>query len=212
MAVDYTGYEPPAPILTRALRVPHADVLQLSGFIRSSEASGLFEELQRCVGWRDEQLRLFGRQHRAPRRVAWYGDPGIGYSYSGQHHRADGWPNPLWALRQRLQRCLGTSFNFVLANLYRDGDDAMGLHADDESALGVKPIVASLSFGDSRRFRLVERYPSGTSAKRVSHTLTLRSGDLLLMWGDAQKHWLHGIPRTKKPVNARINLTFRNVL
>ena len=211
MAVDYTGYQPPAPLLKRAMRVPGANVLHLPGFIGVSKATDLFEVLRDQVAWREEYLRLFGHRHRVPRQVAWYGDAGVGYRYSGQPHHADGWLPPLAALRDQLLGCLSVRFNFALANRYRDGNDAMGLHADDESELGVNPVIASLSFGGTRRFRLVERNPTGKPSRRIAHALDLRSGDLLLMWGDTQSRWLHGIPRTRKPVGERINLTFRSV-
>jgi alkylated DNA repair dioxygenase AlkB len=117
------------------------------------------------------------------------------------------WTTPLAALRQRLEVALGVTFNSVLANLYRDGADSMGWHSDDEASLGPQPVIASLSLGATRRFVLRHR------RRRDLQTLTLslEHGSLLVMAGETQRHWHHAVPKTRQPVGARINLTFRHV-
>jgi alkylated DNA repair dioxygenase AlkB len=143
---------------------------------------------------------------KVPRLCSWCGDAGIVYRYSGTLHRADGWPRCVQSLRDQLRERLEIRFNFVLANLYRNGNDAMGWHADDERELGERPCIASLSFGAPRRFDLRARDGSGRRA-----SLMLESGSLLLMWGNSQRYWQHALPRTKQAVGSRINLTFRDV-
>lgn len=149
---------------------------------------------------------MFGRRVKVPRLCTWCGDDGVVYRYSHTVHRANGWPLPVESLRERLRTQLGIRFNFVLANLYRDGNDAMGWHADDESELGEWPCIASLSFGAPRRFDLRARDGTG---RRTS--LMLESGSLLLMWGSSQRRWQHALPRMKGAIGPRINLTFRQV-
>jgi len=122
-------------------------------------------------------------------------------------------------IRQRLADDIGTDFDSVLANLYRDGSDYMGWHSDNEAVLGPQPAIASLSLGAARRFVLKRRkqempVPEGGngSSSDTKLALELPHGSLLLMRGYTQHHYRHALPRTAKPVGARINLTFRQVL
>ena len=196
--------EPPADLVD-AYRLPTCDdVLYVPGFI--DDADEMRAQLLTQLDWREESILMFGRRVRVPRLCAWCGDAGVVYRYSHTTHRAEGWPGPVDALRERLRTRLAIEFNFALANLYRDGHDAMGWHADDERELGAAPCVASLSFGAPRRFDLRAR--DGTS-RRVS--LVLEPGSLLLMWGVSQRLWQHALPRTKQCAGPRVNLTFRRV-
>jgi alkylated DNA repair dioxygenase AlkB len=187
------------------------DVVYRPGFASSDEASEWFEALQRQIDWRQEQVRVFGRTHPAPRLTAWYGDPGVRYRYSGVAHVANGWTDVLAVIRQRVQAAAGAPFNAVLANRYRDGRDSVSWHSDDEAALGPQPVIASVSLGGARRFRL-RRRPSGPSpgTPPQSHELLLSHGSLMLMRGDTQGGWQHCVPRCAR-AEARINLTFRLV-
>lgn len=160
----------------------------------------------RDIAWQTHRLRLFGRWVDAPRRSAWIGDPGAVYRYSGQTFAPQPWPQALLPLRQRLRKELGIDFNAVLANLYRDGRDAMGWHSDDEPELGPEPVIASLSLGAARRFVLRRR-----DDHAVKQALVLEPGSLLVMRGVSQRDWQHALPRTAKPVGPRINLTFRRI-
>lgn len=198
---------PTPALLGNTAHIIDDTVVHIPGFLDEGRSGALFSTLDAAITWQEERIVVFGRAHVVPRKVAWFGDAGVEYVYSGQPHRALGWTAPLLALKKRLEAPLATTFNFVLANLYRDGRDTMGLHADDEPELGPAPLIASLSLGGQRRFRLVRRERKSTGTN--SHTLVLNSGDLVVMWGDSQKRWLHGIPRTAKPVARRISLTFR---
>jgi alkylated DNA repair dioxygenase AlkB len=144
---------------------------------------------------------------KSPRLTAAAGRAGVCYRYAGTTHQATGWCWGLDSIVNELQRVADWTPNFVLLNLYRDGDDAMGWHADDERELGPEPTIASLSLGATRRFRFRRR-----SDRRETYSLTLAAGDLLLMWGRSQHDWQHAVPRTRQPVGPRINLTFRRIL
>jgi len=138
--------------------------------------------------------------------MCWYGDPDAYYHYSGVTHQPIPWTIELLAVRSKIEQCCQCVFNSVLANLYRNGNDSMGCHADDEKELGVNPVIASLSFGDSRLFKLHHKKRKETLDIQLEH------GDLLIMSGSLQHHWVHCLPKTKQFKKPRINLTFRRIL
>ena len=172
----------------------------------AAEASGLFDELRRQIDWQQEEILMFGRRVPVPRRVAWHGDPAATYAYSGTEHHPLPWTPALEQARARVTGLTGVDFNAVLLNLYRDGRDGMGWHADDEPELGRNPVIASLSLGATRRFCLRHR-----RRRDLRVDVPLSHGSLLLMSGATQHHWLHALPKTAVPVGERINLTFRRV-
>jgi alkylated DNA repair dioxygenase AlkB len=176
------------------------------GAIPSAEAAQLFEDLQRTIGWHQESILMFGRRVLVPRLVAWHGDPGASYTYSGTLHQPLPWTPPLVRVRDRVCELTGARFNSVLLNLYRDGRDGMGWHADDEPELGRDPVIASVSLGATRRFCLRHRKRKG-----VKLDLPLPHGSVLCMSGGTQHHWVHALPKTRAAVGERINLTFRRV-
>lgn len=170
-------------------------------------ADTLFDQLRADIQWRQEEIIIFGQPKRVPRLVAWHGDPGAAYTYSGVRHEPEPWTAPLAELRARVEALSGQRFNAVLLNLYRSGADGMGWHADDEPELGVNPVIASVSLGAARRFRLRHR-----RHKALTRELDLAHGSLLLMSGTTQHHWVHALPKTARAVGERINLTFRALL
>lgn len=170
------------------------------------EAAEHLRELRHGIGWRQEEVQVFGRRHPVPRLVAWHGEAGARYTYSGTPHEPEPWTTTLELIRRRVQSLAGCGFNAVLLNLYRDGRDGMGWHADDEPELGIDPVIASVSLGAARRFCLRHRRRAGL---RVD--LSLPGGSLLLMSGSTQRHWVHAVPKTTAPVGERINLTFRSI-
>jgi alkylated DNA repair dioxygenase AlkB len=173
----------------------------------SSQAPAWFARLQRDLPWNTEELLAFGRRVPSPRLVAFAGESGVNYRYSGLEHRATGWVSVLAEIRQRVEAASGHAFNWVLGNLYRDGRDYMGWHADDEASLGPDPVVASVSLGAPRDFVLRRRDDKSNKFK-----LLLEDGSLLLMSGALQHHWQHSLPRRLRVTGPRINLTFRQVL
>jgi alkylated DNA repair dioxygenase AlkB len=175
-------------------------------WLANTDADRLLRGLRDDVPWEVHRIRLFGREHASPRLSCWIGDPGTGYRYSGSTFEPRPWLPALLELRERLCAELGTAFNSVLANLYRDGRDCMGWHSDDEAELGPEPVIASVSLGASRRFVLKHR-------REPQHKLeiALPHGSLLVMSGATQRNYRHALPRTAKPVGERINLTFRRI-
>jgi alkylated DNA repair dioxygenase AlkB len=192
------------------LSLPQADVLLDPAFLTAEEAEMLLWDLTQHIRWRQERIRLFGRQVLQPRLTAWYGDDGAAYQYSGLLLQPEPWTPTLQTLRERVEAVAGTRFNSVLLNLYRAGQDSMGWHADDEPELGPEPIIASLSLGATRRFRL--RPKPGAGVEYAPLSLELGNGSLLLMQGATQRYWQHAVPKTARPTGARLNLTFRYVL
>ena len=189
------------------LPLPGAEVAFDPAWLPGDAADALFDALVGTVPWEVHRIRLFGRTVDSPRLSCWIGDPGAAYTYSGTRFVPRPWPAPLVPVRERLRRELGVDFNSALANLYRDGRDAMGWHADAEAELGPAPVIASLSLGATRRFALKAR--DDPARKRV---LDLPAGALLVMSGQTQRRYRHALPRTARPVGPRINLTFRRVL
>jgi alkylated DNA repair dioxygenase AlkB len=181
-----------------------ANVTYHPDFFSCEEADSYFEAIQRQASWRQLPIVLFGKRVLQPRLIAWYGERGIGYSYSGIHFEASGWLSALDMIRHVLREKLGHDFNAVLCNRYRDGGDSMGWHSDDELVLGAQPLIASVSLGETRQFRL--RKKSDTSR---SYKLDLAHGSVLIMEGDTQKNWQHSLPKVSGDCGERINLTFR---
>jgi len=197
----------PARAGFRRLDLADAEVSLSPDAFAGPEATGLFGELRRGIEWRQEEVTIFGRRHLVPRLVAWHGDPGARYTYSGTPHEPQPWTPTLERVRRRVQELSGFEFNAVLLNLYRDGRDGMGWHADDEPELGPDPAIASVSLGAVRRFCLRHRRRKG-----LRMDLSLPHGSLLVMWGATQRHWVHAVPKTALSVGERINLTFRRVV
>jgi alkylated DNA repair dioxygenase AlkB len=191
----------------RRLDLPDAEVCYWPEAFVEPEASQRFSELRNDIEWRGEEVVVFCRRHPVPRLVAWHGDAGARYTYSGTPHEPSPWTPALERIRERVQALADCEFNSVLLNLYRDGRDGMGWHADDEPELGPDPVIAAVSLGAARRFCLRHRRHRGTRLD-----LALGQGSLLLMSGATQRHWVHSVPKTVVPVGERINLTFRSVM
>lgn len=174
-------------------------------YLPRTRASELLHLFWQELSWQQWRIVLFGRRVLQPRLTAWASDPCVIYKYSGLSLAPSPWHPELQLLRDELEAELKTGFNSVLVNAYRTGQDSMGWHADNEPELGRRPVIASISLGAQRRF-LIRRGGNGPS-KRVE----LDHGSLLLMQHDSQHVWQHSVPKTKKPVGLRINLTFRMV-
>jgi alkylated DNA repair dioxygenase AlkB len=171
-----------------------------------SECKLLFEALREEIDWQREEIRLFGKTLLAPRLSAYVGDPCARYRYSGVVREPTSWSPVLSSLRDSLSRLAGVEFNSVLCLLYRDGNDSMGLHSDDERDLEPGVPICSVSFGATRTMQW--RSKDGTRRERVD----LADGDVLIVQSWIQSAWKHGISKTRRPVGERINLTFRRMV
>lgn len=177
-------------------------------FLSLDEASKLYSELSEYTTWEAREIVVWGKRVLQPRLIAWYGDEGATYTYSGSKFEPLEWTNTLLSLKLKLQKTLNCEFNSCLLNFYRNGSDAMGWHSDDEPELGLFPKIASLSLGAKRdlMFRSKKNAPQLTPFR-----IELRDGDLLVMDGALQTNWDHSIPRSTRVIDPRINLTFRKI-
>ena len=177
-------------------------------WLSAPEGEALFEALVRELPWQQKSIRLFGKWVVQPRLVAWAGE--LPYRYSGQTLEPRARPACLDAIWQRVERRTRVEFNHVLINRYRDGQDHMGWHADDEPELGIEPVIGSLSLGAPRHF-LIKRKRSAARAAPDGRWL-LEHGSLLVMGGSTQHHYRHRVPQERHVRSERINLTFRKLL
>jgi len=185
---------------------PHGLLEVRPGWLAGDQADQLFDCLAGQIDWQTRTITMFGRTLLQPRLLCFMGDAGVSYRYSNDDYQACRWHPEVLALRERLRAESMGDFNSVLLNYYRDGQDSMGWHADDEPELGTNPVIVSISLGAVRRFVLRSRHDHGRKVE-----LQPAHGSLIRMSGDLQHHWQHQIPRTAKPVGARINLTFRRI-
>jgi len=188
------------------VHLPGAELSVYRHFFSIAESSNYLDRLHKEIEWKQEEIIVFGRKTPIPRLSAWYGDLGASYTYSGIVMSPIPWTPLLLQIRNRLIEATQSNFNSLLANLYRDGQDSVGWHADDEIELGDSPTIASLSFGESRKFKMKQKQKKGEK-----FSLDLNDGDLLIMKGDTQKNWLHEVPSSAKKMGPRINLTFRKI-
>ena len=165
-----------------------------------------FESCLHDLNWETGFIKIFGKTHQIPRLQAWYADNEIEYTYSGKKLQRHNWNNLLLEIKEKIENITSFKFNSVLANLYRDGNDSMGLHSDDEKELGNKPVIASLSLGETREIYFKHKN------KKLNLIIPQASGQLIVMHGKTQKYWKHEIKKTKKIKKPRINLTFRNII
>ena len=165
-----------------------------------------FESCLHDLNWETGFIKIFGKTHQIPRLQAWYADNEIEYTYSRKKLQRHNWNNLLLEIKEKIENITSFKFNSVLANLYRDGNDSMGLHSDDEKELGQKPVIASLSLGESREIYFKHKN------KKLNLIIPQASGQLIVMHGKTQEYWKHEIKKTKKIKKPRINLTFRNII
>lgn len=169
------------------------------------DATLVFKDLFDAVPWESRTIRMFGKEHQQPRLVAWFGDLGSAYTYSGLSMNINPWTSQLMELKNLCEEKAGVHFNSLLLNLYRNGADKVSWHADDEVELGIEPVIASLSLGAVRRFKFRHR-----DTREVVDCL-LPSGSLVVMSGLSQLKWEHEVPKEASVKDPRINLTFRSV-
>ena len=184
-----------------------AEILYWERAFSEEEARSYAERLMREIPWQQREIVIMGRRIMQPRLVCWVGDPEAEYTYSGIRNLPFSWQDVTSELRRSIEKITETTYNSVLLNQYRDERDSMGFHQDNEKELGDEPIIASLSFGATRRFQLRHAKKKGVPGR----DLTLGDGSLILMKGTIQRLWRHGVPKETHPCGPRINLTFRTI-
>ncbi|TNE40793.1 MAG: alpha-ketoglutarate-dependent dioxygenase AlkB [Sphingomonadales bacterium] len=190
------------------LALPDGDLRLFPAIDFAPTGKDMLSRLQASIPWRQESITLFGRTHAQPRLICWMGDAGCTYRYSGRTWHPEPWDSLVADLRSQVEGLTGERFNSALLNLYRNGSDSMGFHADDEPELGKTPVIASLSFGAERVMHFRHRHDHSLPTRKIA----LPDGSLLVMRGETQANWRHAIPKTRRPVGPRINLTFRRIM
>jgi len=168
------------------------------------ESASLLKTFITEASWVQETVQMYGKMIKTPRLTAWYGDSGKSYTFSGNKYHPIPWTQELLNIKARVEPLAGLRFNTVLLNYYRDGNDSVAWHSDDEYELGKNPVIASVSFGQARRFDLREKQDH-----QHKYSIDLENGSLLLMKGDLQHLWEHCIAKSARPMKERVNLTFR---
>ncbi len=196
-----------SPPQVQTFSLPDGQLTLHHGWLPAKQSDHLFAQLLSRVAWEQSIIQVYGREVAIPRLNAWFGDRDCDYAYSGHRLQRHDWIQPLAIMRLRLQKELSSSFNSVLANYYRTGEDSVGWHSDNEPELGRNPTIASVSLGVERRFCLKHRHRRDIEPIQ----LLLPSGSLLVMAGSLQHHWYHALPKQRKVLEPRINLTFRRV-
>ncbi len=192
---------------TQDFNLPDAQLTYIPSFLSKPEADSLYEVLFNQTNWQHDDITVFGKTYPQPRLTALYSVTNQPYSYSNITMHPSPLTDELKKLMSKVNDYTNHMFNTLLLNLYRDGSDSNGWHADNEKELGINPVIASLSLGVERPFHFKHR-----TLKEQRHKLLLQHGSLLIMSGAMQHHWLHQIAKTKKSIGSRINLTFRTLV
>lgn len=164
----------------------------------------LFLAIQDEIQFESENIMMFGKSVTVPRLVAWHGDPNISYRYSGTNHITKPWTPTLLKIKKEIEDKLNLQFNSVLLNFYRNGNDYMSWHSDDEKEMGPNPIIVSVSLGAERVFEFKRK-----KENKPCLAIDLKNGSLLIMKGSLQNHFHHRLKKMPKRQGMRINLTFR---
>ena len=188
------------------LNLPGAKLRYFESFFNKKEADYYFSQILNTTAWQQDKIKVFGKTYMQPRLTALYANNALPYSYSGIKMHPEKMTQILSVIQNRIHKVSNNIFTTVLINQYRNGNDSNGWHADNEKELGHHPQIASISLGSNRFFHFKHR-----RIKSENYKIELHHGSLLLMEGPMQEYWLHQIPKTKKPLSPRINLTFRKI-
>lgn len=184
-------------------QIQNGEYLHISNFFDKTTSDNYLQTLLNTIDWKQEKMNMYGKELLFPRLTAWYGDNDKPYSFSGITLKPKQWTTELLEIKSKVETKTDVLFNSVLLNRYRNGNDSISWHTDAEKELGKNPIIASVNFGATREFQLRHIQTKEKLSIQLSH------GSLLIMLGELQHFWQHQIPKTKKPVSERINLTFR---
>ena len=172
-------------------------------FFPKRYSDALLDRFLNKIEWKQESMKMYGKEIKFPRLTAWYGDADKPYSFSGITLQPKPWNKELLYIKEQIEPIAGVEFNSVLLNYYRDGNDSISWHTDAEKELGKNPVIGSVNFGDTRTFQLKHI----ETKEKIS--LELNHGSVLIMKGELQHYWKHQVPKTKKKKSERVNLTFR---
>ena len=185
------------------IKINNGEYFYIPNFFPKKESDFYLETLLEKIDWRQEEMNMYGKTIKFPRLTAWYGDNDKPYSFSGIKLNPNTWTKELQEIKEKIEPKCVANFNSVLLNLYRNGNDSISWHTDAEKELGINPIIASVNFGATRKFQLRHK----ETKEKIE--IELKHGSLLIMKGELQHFWQHQVPKTKKVIDKRINLTFR---
>jgi len=188
------------------IKIQDGEYVYIADFFERVISDNYFNSLKLNIKWKQEEMNMYGKVFKFPRLTAWYGDSDKPYSFSGITLSPNTWNEDILAIKKQIEPICNTSFNSVLLNLYRSGSDSISWHTDAEKELGENPVIASVNFGQTRKFQL--RHID----TRQKIEIELKHGSLLIMQGKLQHFWQHQVPKTKVAVKERINLTFRRII
>jgi len=189
------------------LNLPNADISYYPNFFSKIESHAYYNSILNETNWQQDAITVFGKTHPQPRLTALFANNNKPYRYSNITMYPEKFSDVLLKIKLKIESKTNAKFTTCLANLYRDGNDSNGWHADNEKELGENPIIASVTFGAARYFNLKHQ-----KDKNLKQKLLLENGSLLLMQGTTQHYWQHQIAKTKKEIKPRINLTFRVII
>lgn len=190
-------------ILPGKNEIRNGEILFYPSFFDLEVSRTFFNSLRNNISWKQESMQMYGKKMLFPRLTAWYGDTDKSYTFSGLTLQPNNWITELQAIKNKIEPIAGVAFNSVLLNLYRNGNDSISWHSDNEKELGINPVIASVNFGETRTFQIRHIRTN----EKID--IILKNGSLLIMQGEMQHYWQHQVPKTNKVVNERINLTFR---
>ena len=194
-------------MLKNPINIIHQDGIALyyEKVISGEQIKPLYDELLNNINWENERVVMFGKEIITKRKVAFYSDPSIAYTYASKTKIGLPWGDPLIKLKNMVESVTKQAYNACLLNLYHNGEEAMGWHCDNEKEIVANSSIASLSIGATRKFSFKHKVTKETIS------IQLENGSLLEMKGTIQSHWLHALPKSKKITESRINLTFRQM-
>lgn len=182
-------------------------IVESYGIIFSKEEiHTIFNDLLKDIAWENDEILIFGKRITTKRKTAWYGDKPFAYTYSHNTKIALPWTQTLLEIKEKVELISKEKYNSCLLNLYHDGSEGMGWHSDDEKMIVPKSAIASVSFGETRKFVFKHK------KDKTQVSTILENGSLLVMKGETQIDWLHALPKSAKIKTPRINLTFRMIV
>ncbi|MAM19126.1 MAG: alpha-ketoglutarate-dependent dioxygenase AlkB [Christiangramia sp.] len=188
------------------IALPDSEITYYLDFYSKNQTEEYLRYFENADFWKQEPIKIFGREILQPRLTALFGEENTSYTYSGLQMKPLHFPDILLKIKEDCEKLSNSKFNICLANCYRNGQDSMGWHSDDEKELGKNPTIASVSFGAERSFHFKHRHEA-----QIKHKMVLQNGSVLIMSGATQHFYKHQVPKTKKPLPLRVNLTFRKV-
>jgi alkylated DNA repair dioxygenase AlkB len=188
---------------TELIKINNGEYMYIPNFYKKEIADKYLDRLISDIKWKQESMKMYGKEIPFPRLTSWYGDNDKPYSFSGIKLQPNPWSPGLLKIKSDIEPKAEVAFNSVLLNRYRDGNDSISWHTDAEKELGINPVIASVNFGAERKFQLKHKETN----ERID--ILLKHGSLLIMQGELQHFWKHQIPKSKKVNEERVNLTFR---